>query len=1310
MLRLASISAVLVLAICQPGAAQAQPAPEPHWIWHDTGSAAPAAAVWFRNEYKAYEPSTGAIFVVGPRQFTVWANGQQLGTAGGPSGKRFSLSGIVGRGTNVIAIRAESQGGLAGIYIDGEIRGQTGAKIPFVSAIDWKSSTQSPTGEAWLKPGFTDKNWKFVKDLGRHGDSPFKQKVTIPAKELDRFDVPAGFTVHRVAEPQLVGSLIAMTWGNRGRLLVSREQGPILSLFDSNGDGKFDKSVEVSSQIHTCQGLCQVGDNLYAVGKGPQGTGIYRLPDANHDDVADSIQPVTLHNGGMSEHGPHAVVLGPDGFLYHCMGNHAWLKETPQATTPCRNYAENYLLEPRFEDAGGHAVGIKAPGGTIWRFSRDGKKWWLETNGFRNEYDIAFTQRGNLFSFDSDMEWDVGLPWYRPVRVNFCQPGAEFGWRSGAAKTPAYNFDTLPAALDVGRGSPTGVVFYEHTQFPESYRGSLLCCDWSMGRILACPLTPQGAGFSGTSQVLITGNPLNVSDIEVDRDGSVLFCTGGRKTEGGVYRLSYTGNALPVAAAKPAAVSSVPALLNLPQPQANWNREQAQLLQKKLGPAWAEQLQSVVRSGAPLEKVRALTLLAQQGPAPSVDLLVAAAKDSSPTVRQFATLLLGSHSEPQVGVVLTSLLSDPDLLVRRRACEAFVRSGGEAPVNAILPLLGHSDRWLRFAARIALERISPAKWRTLPAGSAPLVELNWLLARSRSVPQEASLAETAAHVRTILASAQTTPEIALDALRMLQLSLIAQGTAPRNAAVETQLQAIGSRLSQEFTRWTGAATPAGEHPSALPLKMELSRTMSALQVPGTVPAILLALTKSQSQAEQTHYALCLRYVRQGWGADAQQKYLQWYEQTGNWEGGNSLQGYLRNIVAGTLDHFSPADRKKFVLGWKQYPLSAKVIISVSEPRQIADYELVTHALIGEVEAAPSGASQQELVLQIIDALGRNRDAGSQSLLRKLFDSHADQQNQIARSLSKNPTAENVPYLLRALRGGDRNTMQVTLDALRQSNYKPTTADDYRHVILAGLKLGKQGGVAAVRLLGKWTGQNPAGSDKDIAAALTRYQKWYVEKYPDALPPELPPSTSANAKFSFQEIVDYLDRDPRGKQGDAVRGKVLFTKINCVKCHRFGTEGAGVGPDLTSVRRRFQRKEIVESILYPSLVVSDQYRALTVETKAGLSYSGLRLPNPGVGDKLILLLSDATRMEIPGTEIDFSTPSKTSVMPEALLKDLSLAEIADLFAYLETSKNAPEPAGNQPAAGQPAAAPRVGGPPAKNQPVATAKPANPKSGK
>ena len=142
----------------------------------------------------------------------------------------------------------------------------------------------------------------------------------------------------------------------------------------------------------------------------------------------------------MGEHGPHAMIHGPDNMLYVVIGNHAWAKVDKLAdNSPLRrwptglpgpdqgkpNTTEDVLL-PRLNDASGHAANILAPGGTIWRMDNEGKNFALVAAGFRNHFDAAFSPDGELFTFDSDMEWDEGLPWYRPVRMCHCPPGGRF--------------------------------------------------------------------------------------------------------------------------------------------------------------------------------------------------------------------------------------------------------------------------------------------------------------------------------------------------------------------------------------------------------------------------------------------------------------------------------------------------------------------------------------------------------------------------------------------------------------------------------------------------------------------------------------------------------------------------------------------------------------------------------------------------------------------------------------------------------------------------------------------------------------------
>ena len=93
-----------------------------------------------------------------------------------------------------------------------------------------------------------------MKVIGPHERSPWKD-IVLKETYLDRFNVPDEFELQRIAEPKLVGSLVAMTWGNRGRLIVSRERGPILSLIDDNGDGIYDRAVEYTKDVKNCQGL-----------------------------------------------------------------------------------------------------------------------------------------------------------------------------------------------------------------------------------------------------------------------------------------------------------------------------------------------------------------------------------------------------------------------------------------------------------------------------------------------------------------------------------------------------------------------------------------------------------------------------------------------------------------------------------------------------------------------------------------------------------------------------------------------------------------------------------------------------------------------------------------------------------------------------------------------------------------------------------------------------------------------------------------------------------------------------------------------
>ena len=130
---------------------------------------------------------------------------------------------------------------------------------------------------------------------------------------------------------------------------------------------------------------------------------------------------------------------------------------------------------------------------------------------------------------------------------------------------------------------------------------------------------------------------------------------------------------------------------------------------------------------------------------------------------------------------------------------------------------------------------------------------------------------------------------------------------------------------------------------------------------------------------------------------------------------------------------------------------------------------------------------------------------------------------------------------------------------------------------------------------------------------------------------------------------------------ADRGAHVFTKAQCNKCHRHGDAGEALGPDLSAVSSRFRKKDILESIIYPSHVISDQYRAKTVITNEGKQYTGIVAR--GAPGEVVVLQQDGRKVVLKKEQIEETVASKQSAMPSGLLEDLTLEEVADLFAYL-----------------------------------------------
>jgi putative heme-binding domain-containing protein len=394
------------------------------------------------------------------------------------------------------------------------------------------------------------------------------------ATPADQLKVPPGFKVELLRSAgDGEGSWSSMAVDDKGRLYISPQGTVPGSGFgnDSAWGGLWRVTLDTKGQIAAwdkvpvpvgdSMGMLWAFNSLYVSGQGPEGRGIYRLKDTNGDDTLDAAPLWKAVAGGNGEHGAHALVVGPDGkSLYIAHGNSTPLVEGVDPKSAYRDYAEDVLIPRVMDPVATFFDKLKIPYGYVLKTDENGTKWELMAGGFRNQYDIDFNAEGELFTYDSDMEWDAGLPWYRPTRVLHVVPGGEYGFREGNQKWPEYYQDSLPASVDVGFGCPTGVKFGTKSNYPEKYRRAFFIMDWTFGRLLAVHLTPKGSTYTAGNplksytypkgpessddvEVFLSGKGMPLTDLEFGKDGAMYFTVGGRGTQGGLYRVSYTGTA-----------------------------------------------------------------------------------------------------------------------------------------------------------------------------------------------------------------------------------------------------------------------------------------------------------------------------------------------------------------------------------------------------------------------------------------------------------------------------------------------------------------------------------------------------------------------------------------------------------------------------------------------------------------------------------------------------------------------------------------------------------------------------------------------
>ncbi len=536
----------------------------PQWIWPERDPQSDSEA-WFQRSFELEgEVGVARLYGSGDDRLEVYVNGALVAISENWR-YRFDVDvrEFLHPGTNVISVWCRNEASDAGFWLELRTRAANAAagarrKLWTLSTdASWRTRARAP---AQLDRMDGDDDWRAPYSFGPIGTAPWGMPLESPrgrptnALDATDIEVAPGFRAQRVysVAQSRQGSWVSLAVDERGRFIACDQIGNLHRVtVPASGVAHAEDCERIDIDLGDAQGLLYAFGSLYVCVNETSGrwkSGLYRVRDTDGDDRYDEVEQLTPLTGG-GEHGPHALVLAPDGASILVVGGNAVAPPDALARSRARLVDTEDALLPQEPDPNGHPPPAQASGGWIARVNPDGKNWELIATGLRNAYDVAVDRNGELFTVDSDMEWDLGLPWYRSPRVLHVVSGADYGWRYGSGKGDASWPDAWPAALDIGPGSPSGLLHGSRLRFPGEYADALFVGDWAFGRILVVRFDPRGASFDARVETFASGTPLPVADLVAGADGALYFVTGGRGLESAIYRISSTTPDAPPAAA-----------------------------------------------------------------------------------------------------------------------------------------------------------------------------------------------------------------------------------------------------------------------------------------------------------------------------------------------------------------------------------------------------------------------------------------------------------------------------------------------------------------------------------------------------------------------------------------------------------------------------------------------------------------------------------------------------------------------------------------------------------------------------------------
>ncbi|MGI8982309.1 MAG: PVC-type heme-binding CxxCH protein [Pirellulaceae bacterium] len=1069
-------------------------------------------------------------------------------------------------------------------------------------------------------------------------DEPKSDKPAEPLPEVfspPPFDVPPGFTVEVAAASPLVKHPIMAGFDDKGRLYVAENAGlnlprvdlekqlpnGILRLEDTDGDGKFDKQTVFADKMTFPQGALWHEGSLYVASSG----GIWKLTDHNDDGVADERQLLVSKFGYTGNAADvHGCFLGPDGRIYWCEGRHGH-----EITD-----AEGKLIS---KGKAARVFSCKTDGSDVQVFAGGGmdnpvEVDWTEEGEMLGTVNIFYHQRG-----DTLVHWVRG-----GVYPRLDQPDclAEFP-RTG---------EPLDAVHDFGHVAVSGCMRYRSGSigFGEAYANNWFVTEFNTHKVKRCVLEREGSTFKATVHEFLKAksDDFHPTDVLEDADGSLLVVdTGGwfrigcptsqiAKSHilGGIYRVRKT-------------------------------------------------------DGKKVEDPRGLS------------------KDLSKTI----------DSD------LSKLLEDPRYALRQRVIEEILRHRGRILESISTKYVQYSGLRSRASAQLLLRSdnltaltflrqslfpnentarrsslslgeleivTNPNGKKTIVLKTAEQLKKDRLLVNALQMEFPNGMNDAYAQIQLLLTYGlgATADE---DSTRICEVILETSELAPLRREAATSLGKLGRNRSVSvlLSALSGTNDRVLEHAITYALIEIADRAKTAEGLADKTPAVrrgaLIALDQMKDGNLTRDEVVALLDTTDVPLQTAAMEIIsrrKWTEEVIAFAGKlleqpeltPAQQGIVENALTGLLKETKVQELVATTLRKETLPKRHQsLLLSVLAQGDLPELPLELAEVVRDALTAPDPAVLQAAVLaakaeqyeEPLLAIARNEKTTLETRLAAIATVAGH----------KKPLSEtDIAWLKGQVTDGDSPISRIT--AARALGTAALTTDQLK--VVAAL-IAEVGPLELSPLLAAFNGVTDDAVGKVLATALAKSPgagSLSLTQIESLLKP-----FSEDARSPIQPLLEKLllaGQEQRQRLegllasldgGNIQAGRDIFVnkRAACTACHRIGSDGGKIGPDLTKVGERRSQRDLLEAVLYPSSSVGQGYETYVIQTSGGQTVTGLVTRR--TAGTLFLRTTDQKDIRLATTDIEQMKASPVSIMPAGLENTMTNDQLRDLIAYLRSLK-------------------------------------------